>query len=106
MLSWIEIAAEAPNHFVAVKRASARLHVQTHELGSWVMLEPEDVVGVATVVLTAWVAPDARERDSPAVRVLLPVERLDWTSLGEACEEAAWLAFSLADPDGSGIVSA
>ena len=105
MLSWTEIAADATKHFVAVKRAPRRLDVQTEELRTWVTLELVDVVSVSTVLLIAWVAEDKAE-EAPAVRVMLPVERLDWTSLKEACEEAAWVAFSLADCEGDDIVSA
>jgi hypothetical protein len=98
MLSWSEIAAEIGDYFVAVKRANHALEVQTDTLPCWIGLEEIDVVGVASVMLVARISEPGASDEAQAVRVMLPVERLDWPSLKEACEEAARVALALACP--------
>jgi hypothetical protein len=98
MLSWSEIADEIGDYFVAVKRADRLLEVQTDSLPCWIGLEEVDVVGVASVMLVARIAEPGASDEPQTVRVMLPVERLDWPSLKAACEEAARVALALACP--------
>jgi hypothetical protein len=98
MLSWSEIAADIGEYFVAVKRADQALEVQTERLPCWIGLEHIDIVGVASVMLVARIAEPGSDAEAQTVRVMLPVERLDWPSLKEACEEAARVALALACP--------
>jgi hypothetical protein len=98
MLSWSEIAADVGHHFTAIKRADQCLEVQTDSVHSWIALEQVEVVGVESVMLVARIAEPDGSDEAQAVRVMLPVERLDWKSLKEACEEAARVAVALADP--------
>jgi hypothetical protein len=98
MLSWSEIAAEVGDYFVAFKWANELLEVQTDSLPCWIGLEQIDIVGVASVMLVARIAEPGGSDETQAVRVMLPVERLDWPSLKAACEEAARVAVALACP--------
>jgi hypothetical protein len=97
MLSWTEIAADVGHHFMAVKLANQRVHVQSESRHSWIALELVDIVGIESIMLSARIAEAGAADDDAAVRVMLPVERLDWPSLKAACEEAARVADALAD---------
>ena len=95
MLTWAEISADARRHFVAVKHAHDRIHVQTARMCSWVMMQPT-VLAHGAVVMVVVVIAGAEASDDPFVRVVLPVDRLDWAQLREACENAASTARALA----------
>jgi hypothetical protein len=95
MLTWAEISADARRHFVAVKHLGDRLHVQTERMCSWVMMQPT-VLAHGAVVMVIVVIAGADASQDPFVRMVLPVERLDWDQLREACENAACMAQALA----------
>jgi hypothetical protein len=97
MLSWTEIAADVGQHFMAVKRADERVHVQSAAQHCWVALELIQIVGIENVMLSARVSHGLGSDEEPAVRVMLPIERLDWSSLKAACEEAARVANALGE---------
>jgi hypothetical protein len=95
MLTWAEICADARRHFVAVKHSGDRIHVQTERMCSWVMMQPT-VLAHGAVVMVVVVIAGAEPTEDPFVRVVLPVDRLDWQQLREACENAAGMAQALA----------
>jgi hypothetical protein len=95
MLTWAEISADARRHFVAVKHAHDRIHVQTERMCTWVMMQPTVLAQGAVVVVMVTIG-GAETSADPFVRVVLPVERLDWQGLREACENAAGMARALA----------
>jgi hypothetical protein len=95
MLTWAEISADARRHFVAVKHAHDRIYVQTDRTCAWVMMQPTVLAHGAVVMVVVMIAGGEAGED-PFVRVVLPVERLDWERLREACENAAGMAQALA----------
>ena len=97
MLTWSEIIADARRHFVAVKHLDDRLHVQTERMSTWVMMQPTVLAHGAVVMIMVSIA-GADSGEDPFVRVVLPVEHLDWAKLREACEHAAFTAHALGGP--------